>query len=253
MKKEWRIFMSAIMFLTRLPVPHTIDHSAEYLRQAPRYFPVVGWITGACSSLAFLLFSRYISTDTGILAAMITGILVTGAFHEDGFADVCDGFGGGWTREKILLIMKDSRIGAYGAIGLIAILGSKYLLLKELPIRYFVGLVIAAHTLSRLMPVLVMQAGAYAADPDQSKAKPLAGPSLSPSGVAVAIALTLVPFALLPLQSLLVIIPALFAAYALYRYFRKWIGGYTGDCLGAIQQVTEIVIYLGFILIWRYL
>jgi adenosylcobinamide-GDP ribazoletransferase len=125
--------------------------------------------------------------------------------------------------------------------------------LKELPIRYFVGLLIAAHTLSRLMPVLVMQAGAYAADPDQSKAKALAGSSLSPSGVAVAIALTLVPFAFLPLQFLLVILPALLAAYALYKYFRKWIGGYTGDCLGAIQQVTEIVIYLGFILIWRYL
>jgi adenosylcobinamide-GDP ribazoletransferase len=253
MKKEWRIFMSAIMFLTRLPVPHNIDHSAVYLRQAPRYFPVVGWIVGACCSLAFLLFSKYISTDSGILAAMVTGILVTGAFHEDGFADVCDGFGGGWTREKILLIMKDSRIGAYGAIGLIAILGSKYLLLKELPVRYFVWLLIAAHTLSRLMPVLVMKAGAYAADPDQSKAKPLAGPSLSLSGAAVAIALTLVPFAFLPLQFLLVILPALFTAYALYKYFRKWIGGYTGDCLGAIQQVTEIVIYLGFILIWRYL
>ena len=118
------------MFLTRIRVPKNIDHSPEYLQQAPRYFPVVGWIVGALSALVFLIFSRYISTDIGILAAMITGILVTGAFHEDGFADVCDGFGGGWTREKILLIMKDSRIGAYGAIGLIAILGSKFLLLE---------------------------------------------------------------------------------------------------------------------------
>src|SRR5260370_1036584 len=81
----------------------------------------------------FLLFSRYISTDAGILASMVVSLLVTGAFHEDGFADVCDGFGGGWTKEKILLIMKDSRIGAFGAIGLIFIFGAKFVLLKELP------------------------------------------------------------------------------------------------------------------------
>jgi len=100
---------------------------------------------------------------------------------------------------------------------------------------------------------LVMQAGVYAADPDQSKAKPLAGPSLSAGGLIVAILLALAPFAFLPPAWLLVLLPALYSTYELYRYFSKWIGGYTGDCLGAIQQVTEIVIYLGFILIWRYL
>jgi len=95
MKKEIRIFFTAVMFLTRLPVPPTIDHSSEYLRQAPRYFPAVGWIVGGICSLAFWLFARYISVDIGILASMITGLLVTGCFHEDGFADVCDGMGGG--------------------------------------------------------------------------------------------------------------------------------------------------------------
>lgn len=255
MKKEGRIFFTAVMFLTRLPVPKNIDHRPEYLQQAPRYFPVVGWIVGAFCSLAFLLFSRYVSTDTGILASMITGLLVTGCFHEDGFADVCDGLGGGWTKEKILQIMKDSRIGAFGAIGLIAILGSKFVLLKELffNYRHFILALIVAHSVSRLMPVLVMQAGVYAADPNQSKAKALAGPSLSAGGLIVAILLALLPFVFLPPVYLLLLLPSLFTTYELYRYFLKWIGGYTGDCLGAIQQVTEIVIYLGFILIWRYL
>ncbi len=133
MRKEWRIFLTAVMFLTRIRVPKNIDHRPEYLQQCGRYFPVVGWIVGGCSALAFLFFSRYISSDIGFIASMVTGLLVTGAFHEDGWADVCDGFGGGWTREKILIIMKDSRIGAYGAIGLIMLLGSKFLLLKELP------------------------------------------------------------------------------------------------------------------------
>lgn len=270
MKKEGKIFLTAVMFLTRIPVPGTIDHSPLYLQQARRYFPVVGWIVGALSALAFLVFSRYVSTDAGIIASMITGLFVTGAFHEDGFADVCDGFGGGWTREKILHIMKDSRIGAFGAIGLMAILSSKFVLLAALPgyspdllhpgspvfftYRWFILAVIAAHSVSRLMPVLVMQRGTYAADPDLSKARPLAtGAPLSPAVLAVTILLALVPFAFLPWPFLLVILPALYTTYSLYRYFARWIGGYTGDCLGAIQQVTEIVIYLGFILIWRYL
>jgi adenosylcobinamide-GDP ribazoletransferase len=271
MKKEVRVFLTAVMFMTRIRVPSgmNINQSAEYLQQAPRYFPVVGWIVGAFSSLLFLVFSRYISTDTGILASMITGILLTGAFHEDGFADVCDGLGGGWTKENILQIMKDSRIGAFGAIGLMAILSSKFLLLKELPgytpdlshpsssvfftYRYFILGVIAAHSVSRLMPVLVMQAGVYAADPERSKAKPLTNKSLNLTGLVSAIVLALTPFVFLPPVFLLVVLPALYTTYELYRYFRKWIGGYTGDCLGAIQQVTEIVIYLGFILIWRYL
>jgi len=133
MKKQVRIFLTAIMFLTRIRVPASVDHSPEYLGQAPRYFPVVGWIVGAVSALFYLLGSRFVSTDAGVLAAMVAGILVTGALHEDGFADVCDGFGGGWTKEKILEIMKDSRIGAYGAIGLIALLATKFILLKALP------------------------------------------------------------------------------------------------------------------------
>jgi adenosylcobinamide-GDP ribazoletransferase len=266
MRREVRIFFTAIMFLTRLPVPRNIDHSPEYLREAPRYFPVVGWIVGGLSSLAFWLFSRFISVDIGIAASMIAGMLATGCFHEDGFADVCDGMGGGWTKEKILLIMKDSRIGAYGAIGLISILATKFLLLRELSgvstIPFFIPAVVAAHSVSRLMPVLVMKAGVYAADPDQSKARPLAGPSISGTSGIIAIVLGLVPFALFPafvptaIASAyfpVVILPTLAVTYGMYRWFFKWIGGYTGDCLGAIQQVTEITVYLGCILLWRYL
>jgi adenosylcobinamide-GDP ribazoletransferase len=251
MKKEIRIFFTAIMFLTRLPVPRTTDHSPEYLREAPRYFPVAGWIVGGISALAFWLFSRFISVDTGIAASMIAGMLATGCFHEDGFADVCDGMGGGWTKEKILLIMKDSRIGAYGAIGLISILATKFLLLKEL--TFFIPAVVTAHSISRLMPVLVMKTGVYAADPDQSKARPLAGSSISGVSLGVAIVVGLAPFVLLPAYFPIVIIPALVVTYGMYRWFFKWIGGYTGDCLGAIQQVTEITVYLCCILLWRYL
>ncbi|HEY4109883.1 adenosylcobinamide-GDP ribazoletransferase [Puia sp.] len=269
MNKEWKVFLTAVQFLTRIRVPASIHHQPGLMQQAPRYFPLVGWIVGALSALFFLVFGRYISTDVGIIASMCTSLLVTGAFHEDGFADVCDGFGGGWTKEKILLIMKDSRVGAFGAIGLIFILGTKFALLRELPgfialpgepthlifyhYRYFILALIAAHSVSRLMAVLVLQTGSYAGNPDQSKSVSMTGGRLSIPALILATAFALAPFAFLPWPFLLTVLPALYATYELYRYFKKWIGGYTGDCLGAIQQVTEIVIYLGFIIVWRYL
>ena len=268
MKKEWKIFLTAVMFLTRISVPKNIDHSAEYLEKSPKYFPVIGWIVGGISALIFLVFSRYISTDIGVLASMITGILLTGAFHEDGFADTCDGFGGGWTKEKILQIMKDSRIGAFEAIGLLAVLSTKFLLLKELPqfspdlanptsniffnYRYFIFTLIAAHSLSRLMPVLVIQFFDYVSDADVSKSKPLANKKLSIVEITLAILFALLPFIFLSWHFLLAIIPVVFITYELSKYFKKWIGGYTGDCLGAIQQVSEIIFYLGVIIAWRY-
>jgi len=240
--------------MTRIRVPGTIVHEPVYLQLAPRYFPVIGWIVGGLSILSFLVFSRFVSADAGVLASMITGLFVTGAFHEDGFADVCDGMGGGFNKEQILRIMKDSRIGAYGTIGLIAILASKFVLLKELAPnhRYFIGGVLAAHSVSRLMPVLVMQTADYVSDPEQSKSRDLTSRRLSTGSLVVTILLALVPYSCMPWPFALTILPALFATWRLNHYFRRRIGGYTGDCLGAIQQVSELIIYLGFLLVWRY-
>jgi len=102
------------------------------------------------------------------------------------------------------------------------------------------------------MAVLVMQAGGYAGAPEQSKSITMTGGRLSAVGLVLATLFALAPFALLPWPYLLTVLPALYITYATYRYFKRWIGGYTGDCLGAIQQVTEIAIYLGFVIVWRY-
>jgi adenosylcobinamide-GDP ribazoletransferase len=268
MKKEIRIFFTAMMFLTRLPVPRFTDHSPDYLEKSVRYFPLIGWMVAALSALPFLIFNKYISEDIAIVASIIAGILTTGAFHEDGFADVCDAFGGGWTKEKILLIMKDSRLGSYGVIGMMAILFCKFLLLKELPkftpdlqapstnifynYRYFLVTLLAAHSLSRLMPVLVMRYYEYVTDPEGSKSKPTAAQKPTFPALLVPIVTALIPFVLLPWQFLLTILPVVYIAFSLAKYFKKWIGGYTGDCLGAIQQVSELSFYLGMIIIWRY-
>jgi adenosylcobinamide-GDP ribazoletransferase len=269
MKKELRIFYTAMMFLTRLPVPRFTDHSPEYLERSVKYFPLIGWIVSGISGLTFLLFNKYISEDIAIAASIIAGILTTGAFHEDGFADVCDAFGGGWTKEKILMIMKDSRLGSYGVIGMIAILGCKFLLLKELPkftpdlqhpsmnifynYRYFLLTLVAAHAISRLMPVLVMSFYEYVTDPEGSKSKPVARCKPSLATLLVAITTALVPFIFMNWKFLLAIVPVVYIAFRLAQYFKKWIGGYTGDCLGAIQQVSELTFYLCTIIIWRYI
>jgi adenosylcobinamide-GDP ribazoletransferase len=225
-------------------------------------------MVAAISGFVFLIFNKYVSEDIAIAASIIAGILATGAFHEDGFADVCDAFGGGWTKEKILLIMKDSRLGSYGVIGMMSVLFCKFLLLKELPkftpdlhepslnilynYRYFLLTLFAAHSVSRLMPVLVMCFYDYVTDPDGSKSKPVASRKPTFPALLVPIITALIPFAFMSWQFLLAIIPVVYAAFSLAKYFKKWIGGYTGDCLGAIQQVSELCFYLGTIIIWRY-
>ena len=97
MKKELRIFFTALMFLTRLPVPKIIDHNPDYLQKAAKYFPMIGWAVGIICGLTFAA-GNFLSTPIAAVLCIIAGLVTTGAFHEDGFADVCDGFGGGWTK-----------------------------------------------------------------------------------------------------------------------------------------------------------
>ena len=132
MKREIHLFFTALMFYTRIPCPKNIDHNPDDLNKATRYFPLIGWIVGTVSFIAYYAVSLFLETETAVILGIIAGILTTGAFHEDGFADVCDGFGGGWTKEKILLIMKDSAIGAYGAIGILLLLVLKFKVISEM-------------------------------------------------------------------------------------------------------------------------
>ena len=122
MKKEVHYFLTAILFFTRIPCPKWVDHSSEMLNKSNRYFSLVGILVGSIAALVYYLATFIFTLEVAIILSMVASVWTTGAFHEDGFADTCDGFGGGWTKEKILLIMKDSRLGTYGVIGLFAIL-----------------------------------------------------------------------------------------------------------------------------------
>ena len=263
MKKELHIFFTCLMFYTRIPCPKNINHNPDYLNKATRYFPFIGWIVGSISFIVFYLFSLFLSLEIAVILAIIASILTTGAFHEDGFADVCDGFGGGWTKEKILLIMKDSAIGAYGAIGLVLLFLLKFKLLSETILlftdtkSYFLIflLFISAHALSRLAAISIIFTHEYSRDDASSKSKPIAK-NHSWKEVFGAFFFGLLPLLALTYfqyKILFVLIPVFLARYFLARYFQKWIDGYTGDCLGATQQICEVIYYLSVLFLWTFI
>ncbi|MGE5106877.1 MAG: adenosylcobinamide-GDP ribazoletransferase [Sphingobacteriales bacterium] len=253
MKKQIEIFFTALMFYTRIPCPKWVTHDSEYLNKATRYFPLMGWIVGLITAAVFYLTEVMVNTPVAIALSMVTGIFVTGAFHEDGFADVCDGFGGGWTKQKILGIMKDSRTGAYGVIAVVMMLLLKYLSLSSIS-SYQLGIVfIAAHSFSRLCAVLVVATSVYVRENDDAKAKPLAK-SITNNELIPAILFGVAPLLLFfQIKILLVVILPVAGVVYLRWYFHKWIGGYTGDCLGATQQVTEILFYLSIVAVWKFI
>ncbi|HEV7815444.1 MAG TPA: adenosylcobinamide-GDP ribazoletransferase [Janthinobacterium sp.] len=253
---QCRLFFIALQFFTRLPIPRWVGFEASWLHHASRYFPLVGIVVAACSSAIYALASWIWPAPVAALLATIAGIHVTGAFHEDGFADMCDGFGGGMTRERVLEIMKDSRIGAYGAIGIGCLLALKVTLLSLLPPGTAIAALFLAHPLSRLAAASLIWRLEYArAD---SKAKPLAQ-EMSGAEFALAAATALLPALILGLGGQLPwramaggALGAALVTLWLARLFIRRLGGYTGDCLGAVQQATEIAFYLAVLAAFRH-
>ncbi len=244
-----KLFLLAISFYTRLPCPQNLDY--KQLPRATVYLPLIGWLVGGMSALSFYLVDLLWPQQTAVIAVIIIGIFITGAFHEDGFADVCDGFGGGYGKERILDIMKDSQIGTYGALGLILLLLLKISVLVALPGASVPFILLTGHSLSRLPPLLLMRRYSYARK-DTSKGG-VAVFKPDGSGLFYAASLAVLPLALLPALCWLAIMPVLAFNWQLGRYFYRHIGGYTGDCLGASQQIAETVFYLSVSALWTFI
>ena len=258
LKEQIRIFFTAVMFYSRIPCPKWVDHSEEYLNKATRYFPLVGWIVASFSSLVFAAFWYLDEPIIGVLLSMVASIWITGAFHEDGFADVCDGFGGGWTKEKILTIMKDSQVGAYGAIGIGLMLTFKLVLLVRIAnlfeenLIFILAAIFSGHSLSRFVAATFIYTHEYSRDDATSKVKPVSK-QISLSELAIAALFGIAP--LLLFQNAWVftlVLPLVLVKWRLGKYFQKWINGYTGDCLGATQQLIEVIFYLSLSLLWKF-
>jgi len=252
-KYEIQVFFTALMFYTRIPCPAWVNHDEEYLNKATRYFPLIGWIVGGLAALTFYGSSFIFSKEVSILFSFAISVLITGAFHEDGFADVCDGFGGGWTKEKILDIMKDSRVGAYGAIGIVLLFLLKFTLLLNIETKFIPFVIFSAAAYSRFCAASFIYTHEYVRENEDSKAKPVAK-SLNLLNLVIAAIFGISALAIFQCWNVfLLLIPIYFVKYILGNYFVKWIGGYTGDCLGATQQVCEIAFFVFYIALWKFI
>lgn len=247
MQRELAFFFAALRFFTRLPVPAWVGHAPDQLDGAARYFPAVGIIVGAIGAAATLASSQVLPIGLALILGMAATLVATGAFHEDGFADTCDGCGGGWDKAQVLAIMKDSRIGSYGAIGMTLMLLAKWNALMELDDALLLAAIVAAHAVSRFAATTLIFALDYVRDDDSSKSRPLAQ-RMGTGALAVAALFGLAPCLLLSAPAVVYALGAVaVATLAAARYFVRRIGGYTGDCLGATQQVAELAFYLGLL------
>lgn len=244
-----QLFLLALSFYTRLPYPQALDF--KLLPRAAVYLPLIGWLVGGVAALSFYLADLIWPQATAVILALVTGLLLTGALHEDGLADVCDGFGGGMDRQRILEIMKDSHIGVYGVLGLLLMLLLKISILVAMPSAAVPFVLLAGHSLSRMSPLLLMQRYNYARGNDSKSSGAVYKPTLQELSFAAVIAL--LPLALLPALCGLAIIPVLLATMLVGHYFYRRIGGYTGDCLGASQEVAETVFYLSVSALWIFI
>jgi adenosylcobinamide-GDP ribazoletransferase len=250
--KEWflvqlNLFYLALSFFTRLPVPKSMQYSSELLNQSNRYFSLVGLLLGLILSSCFYLLCFAFPQNIAILLIMMLSLLLTGAFHEDGLTDMADGIGGAFEVERRLEIMKDSRIGTYGAATLVISLALKFSLLQALAqysLSYFIIAILLGYSLSRALAASLISALPYVSDEGHSKSKPLA------QSQSVKDIIILVLFGSLPLFmysfsiSLSVILTLLLFRFVFVRWLLAKVGGFTGDCLGAAQQISELLIYL---------
>jgi len=246
-KREIDIFFATLMFYTRIPVPKETSFSDDVLNKTTRYFTLAGAIIGAIGGGTFWLLNFVTPLPLALVLSMITTILITGAFHEDGFADTCDGFGGGYTKERVLEIMKDSRIGTYGAIGLLLMLLTKFISLSNTPVAYIPLVIFCGHAFSRFWPVCMLYTQKYVRPSEQSKSKPV-GHKAAKGSFWIAALFGIAPLPLLPWKAVIISIIICALVFFIFSiYTRRRIGGYTGDVLGALQQLCEISFYIGFL------
>lgn len=233
-------FLGALGFLTRIRVPNSA--LALPLNSTAHFFPAVGIVVGSISALVFVVSSQVLPITVAIWLSIVTTMLVTGGFHEDGLADSADGLGGGWTKPDVLRIMQDSRVGTYGVLALVTTLVLKAQTLSVIPERHIVGAMIAGHALSRFYAISITYTHDYVRF--EGKSKPISH-GMTTKQFVFALVTALLTLFLLPWQACLIALVTTFLArqYLAYR-MKIRIGGYTGDLLGATQQITEVVFYL---------
>jgi adenosylcobinamide-GDP ribazoletransferase len=258
MSEQVRLFLVALQFYTRIPVTGRVagwmGWDGSRLGRATRYFPLVGIVVALGQALVYVAASIVLPHPVSLLLAIGAGLLLTGAFHEDGWADFCDGFGGQADRLRTLEIMRDSRIGAYGTIGVAVLLLLRFETLAHIDSDWIAAALVCAAACSRGCAVLVMVSLPYARDEDDAKARPVAH-NVGPLDALIALLFAVAPLLVLTAwtgdasPATLGLSLALLATAVMRRLIRRRLQGYTGDCLGAVQQLADAAFLLGLLVV----
>ncbi len=254
--------LAAISLFTRVPVARFLPENylgREHYSRAIVWWPVVGLLVGLVVALVLFLLGKIFPIYIAVLVTIAVRVLLTGAMHEDGLADFCDGFGGGGSGggEKILTIMKDSHIGTYGVIALILyflLLTSEIGTISAIDMRSAVVAIVSAEFISRAASLWLVGTLSYARSEEESKI----GVLYTKPSDAELVVMSLVSIApliiFLGVDMLVTLILPIIGIFLLRNYIKRKIGGYTGDCCGASVLIIEQLFYLGFIIlfvIWR--
>lgn len=240
-----RLLLCAVQFLTRVPTPSLTTFQPDWITRSARYFPLVGQGVGLVSALVLVGAERVWGGGVAAVLAITAGLLVTGAFHEDGLADTADGLGGGQTAARRLEIMKDSRVGTYGVCALGLVLTLKGAVLASTPAMTAAAMLLAAHGLGRAAAVCVMRLTPYAPSGEAGKWKP-APQGVRTGEVVVTLLIAAWPLAFLPpVASLAGLAGGAMLVLSIALMAKRLIGGHTGDVLGAAEQLCEVGFLLG--------
>jgi adenosylcobinamide-GDP ribazoletransferase len=233
--------LGAFQFLTRLPISH-IPYQPDSLSRSAKFFPLVGLVVGLGASVLQHVLAPHLNRALVALLILTFLVFITGGLHEDGLADAVDAFGGGWNREQVLTILRDSRIGSFGALALVLSVLARFLLLSILPLNRFTALVVSAHVLCRWTTLPLSYFLRPARDSDGQGARIAQKISLASLLIGTLLTFTIVFYLMRAEFWIPVLAPVVITALSGIYYFRR-IGGVTGDCFGATNQITEIAVY----------
>ncbi|MDO5569939.1 MAG: adenosylcobinamide-GDP ribazoletransferase [Bacteroidales bacterium] len=241
--------LAAVMFFTRIPLWKWFSPTKEEYKNLVSYWSMTGWITGGLMSLVFFISYSIFSIETSVIFALISRLILTGALHEDGLADFIDGFGGGTNKEKILSIMKDSHIGSYGVTGLIIYFLLAWSLIFSLGPEKAVIVLFIADPAAKFISSNIINFLPYARKEEDCKSKILYS-KMDIKEIAISAFFGIIPIIVFfPIVYILSLIPAILFFFIYIFYLNKKIGGYTGDCCGALFLISELLIYVGVYII----
>jgi adenosylcobinamide-GDP ribazoletransferase len=246
-RQLWFDLLTATQFLTRLRVPCG-PYEQDSLARAVKFFPIVGLLIGTGSLLLYWALAPHLPLMVVSLLVVVYLVAITGGLHEDGLADAVDGFGGGWEREKVLAIMRDSRIGTYGASALALSLLARVFLIAFLPRNEVMSYLLVAPVLSRwtTLPLSLFLAPARERNEGQidGQGARIARLTSHASMIVGSLFTLVIAIALLRVRALAPILASAGITLATGLYYNHRIGGVTGDCFGATNQLAEIAVYL---------